>query len=156
MPLSASRLAPIEQIAAQLNLTATDWEPFGRYKAKFSLGLSERLSTRPAGKYIGVTAVNPTPLGEGKTVVAIGLAMALRRVGRTAIAVLRQPSLAPMFGIKGGGAGGGRATLEPADAGEISSLPGLPAEPAARRIDIDAAGRIIGLLGGTPAESNVD
>jgi len=80
-----------------------------------ALGLENRLADRPRGKYIGVTAISPTPLGEGKTVTAIGLAMALCRLGRPAIATLREPSLGPVFGIKGGGTGGGRAHLVPAN-----------------------------------------
>lgn len=103
----------IDQLAAQLGLGLDDVEPFGWYKGKLSLDLLERLSNRPLGKYIGVTAINPTPLGEGKTVTTIGLAMGLCRLGQKAIATLRQPSQAPVFGIKGGGSGGGRATIEP-------------------------------------------
>jgi formate--tetrahydrofolate ligase len=106
---------PISEIAARLGLGPDDVEPWGWSKAKCALGLERRLADRPLGKYVGVTAVTPTPLGEGKTVVAIGLAMALCRLGKRAIAALREPSLAPVFGLKGGGAGGGRASLVPAD-----------------------------------------
>lgn len=105
--------APIAEIAARLALGAADWEPVGWHKAKLAHGLAQRLADRPQGKYVGVTAITPTPLGEGKTVTTIGLAMALERLGHRTIAALREPSLAPVFGMKGGGAGGGRARLEP-------------------------------------------
>lgn len=109
----------IDEIARAAGLEPDDYEPYGRDKAKLAIGLAERLEDRargrPPARYIGVTAINPTPLGEGKTVTAIGLAMALCRRGHRAICTLREPSLGPLFGIKGGGAGGGRATLEPAD-----------------------------------------
>ncbi len=105
----------IQELARQLGLETSFVEPFGWHSGKFSLDSLERLSDRPLGKYVGVTAVNPTPFGEGKTVISIGLAMGLVRRSKKAIATLRQPSLAPVFGIKGGGAGGGRATLVPAE-----------------------------------------
>jgi formate--tetrahydrofolate ligase len=104
----------IDLLANRLGLSPDDWEPRGWYQAKLALDCASRWQHRPQGRLIGVTAINPTPLGEGKTVVTIGLAMALCRLGQTALATLRQPSLAPVFGIKGGGAGGGRATIEPA------------------------------------------
>ncbi|MBC7965060.1 MAG: formate--tetrahydrofolate ligase [Fuerstia sp.] len=106
---------PIAEIAAQLGLDEKSVEPYGWYAGKLSLGLHERLTDRPTGKYIGVTAINPTPFGEGKTVVSIGLAMALARRRHRSIVTLREPSLAPVFGIKGGGAGGGRACQLPAE-----------------------------------------
>ena len=106
---------PIMTIAEQLQLGLPDVEPFGWYKGKLALGLERRLPERVGAKYIGVTAISPTPLGEGKTVTAIGLAMAICREGRRAIVTLRQPSLGPVFGIKGGGSGGGAASLYPAD-----------------------------------------
>lgn len=105
----------IGQIAAQLGLAERDVEPMGWSKGKLAAGLSQRLPARAAGHYIGVTAMSPTPLGEGKTVIAIGLAMALCRDGERAIVTLRQPSQGPVFGVKGGGAGGGAASLFPAD-----------------------------------------
>lgn len=107
-------LHKIENLAAQLGFGSEDMEPFGWYQGKLSLDLLTRLANRPKGKYIGVTAISPTPLGEGKTVTTIGLAMGLCRLGYQAIATLRQPSQGPVFGIKGGGSGGGKATLEPA------------------------------------------
>lgn len=106
---------PISEIVSGLGLSATDVEPYGWFKGKFAIGLEQRLAERPTGHYVGVTAINPTPFGEGKTVVAIGLAMGLCRLGHRAICTLREPSLAPVFGIKGGGAGGGSASLLPAE-----------------------------------------
>ena len=106
---------PIAEIAAQLGLDEKSVEPYGWYAGKLSLGLRERFTHRPAGKYIGVTAINPTPFGEGKTVVSIGLAMAIARRRHRSIVTLREPSLAPVFGIKGGGAGGGRCRLLPSE-----------------------------------------
>ena len=106
---------PIMQIAGQLKLAPQGVEPFGWFKGKLALGLERRLPPHDGVKYVGVTAMSPTPLGEGKTVTAIGLAMALCREGHSAIVTLRQPSQGPVFGIKGGGAGGGLASLWPAD-----------------------------------------
>jgi formate--tetrahydrofolate ligase len=103
----------IFELTASLGLTQEDVEPRGWLVGKFAEGLATRLSSRPSGRYIGVTAINPTPFGEGKTVVTIGLAMGLCRLGKKAICTLREPSLAPVFGIKGGGAGGGQSTLIP-------------------------------------------
>ena len=105
----------VDALASLLQLGPHDVEPYGWYKAKLAYGLERRLADRPLGRYVAVTAINPTPLGEGKTVTSIGLAMGLCRRGRRAIVTLREPSLGPLFGIKGGGAGGGRATLYPAD-----------------------------------------
>jgi formate--tetrahydrofolate ligase len=109
------QLKSIAEIAALLGLGTSDVEPYGWHKGKLALGLEQRFASRPLGKYVAVTAVSPTPFGEGKTVVAIGLAMALNRLGSRAVCTLREPSLAPVFGIKGGGAGGGRCSLQPAD-----------------------------------------
>ena len=105
----------IHEIADQLGLGPDDVEPMGWWKGKLSLGLEQKLDANPIGKYINVTAINPTPLGEGKTVVSIGLAMALSQAGQRSIVTLREPSLAPVFGIKGGGAGGGCSKLLPAE-----------------------------------------
>ncbi|MDA0834537.1 MAG: formate--tetrahydrofolate ligase [Planctomycetota bacterium] len=106
---------PILDIASGLGLDKTSIEPLGWHKAKFALGYEKIASARPQGHYVGVTAITPTPLGEGKTVNTIGLAMGLSQLGHKAICTLREPSLAPVFGIKGGGAGGGKSRLLPHD-----------------------------------------
>jgi formate--tetrahydrofolate ligase len=108
-------IRPITDVAQQLGLTNDDLELYGPFKAKLSLAAIERAKERPPGKLIVVTAMTPTPAGEGKTTVGIGLAMALQRLGKSACACLREPSLGPLFGMKGGATGGGRATVEPAD-----------------------------------------
>ncbi len=108
-----AELWPIAEIARGLGLLDEEVEPYGRYKAKISLEVLSRLRERPNGKYIAVTGMTPTPLGEGKTLTTIGLAQALCRIGHTAIATIRQPSLGPTFGIKGGAAGGGYAQVVP-------------------------------------------
>src|SRR3712207_4821652 len=104
---------PIVEIAQELGLLPDEIISFGTTKAKIRLSAIARLSDRPRGRYILVTAMNPTPLGEGKTTTSIGLAMGLNRLGHRAIVTLRQPSLGPVFGIKGGGTGGGRAQVIP-------------------------------------------
>ena len=104
---------PIQDVADQLGIQANELFPYGKLKAKVSLDVVERLQAAPLGKYILVTAINPTPLGEGKTTTSIGLAMGLSRLGHRAAVTLRQPSLGPVFGIKGGGTGGGRAQVLP-------------------------------------------
>ncbi len=106
-------LQPVGAIASELGLLDEELIPYGRFKGKISLAALERLRDHPLGKYILVTAVNPTPLGEGKTVTSIGLAMGLHRLGRRAVVTLRQPSLGPVFGIKGGASGGGRSQVMP-------------------------------------------
>lgn len=103
------------EIAGSLGLDQSAVEPYGWYAGKLSLELIEQKACQPRGRYIGVTAINPTPFGEGKTVVSIGLAMALARRRWRSIVTLRQPSLAPVFGIKGGGAGGGRSQVLPSE-----------------------------------------
>jgi formyltetrahydrofolate synthetase len=108
-----ARLLPVVEIARRLGLTDDDLDLYGKYKAKIHLDVLGRLADRPTGKYIMVTAITPTPLGEGKTTTAIGLGMALNALGHRAINTLRQPSMGPTFGIKGGGAGGGRAQVVP-------------------------------------------
>ena len=105
---------PILEVASELGLREHDVELRGRGKAKVALGALER-PPRGAGRLVLVSAINPTPAGEGKTTVAIALAMGLRRLGKRAVLALRQPSLGPIFGSKGGATGGGRATLVPAD-----------------------------------------
>jgi len=109
------QLEPVEQIAERLGLEKDEIEPYGRYKGKLSLSILERLKDAPLGKYILVTAITPTPFGEGKTVTTIGLSMALNRLGAKSLCCIRQPSLGPIFGIKGGATGGGACQVLPAD-----------------------------------------
>jgi len=104
---------PIIEVGEGLGLRPDELIPYGRWKAKVSLTCLDRLSNRPRASYVLVTAINPTPLGEGKTTTSIGLAMGLCRIGHRAVVTLRQPSLGPVFGIKGGGAGGGRTQIIP-------------------------------------------
>src|SRR6184192_3678022 len=104
---------PIQDVADQLGIQASELLPYGKLKAKVSLDVLERLHSVPLGRYVLVTAINPTPLGEGKTTTSIGLAMGLSRLGHRTAVTLRQPSLGPVFGIKGGGTGGGRAQVLP-------------------------------------------
>jgi formyltetrahydrofolate synthetase len=108
-----ARLKPIVDIAAALALEEDELELYGKHKAKLALSVMKRLAGRSNGKYVDVTAITPTPLGEGKTTTTIGLSMALNRIGCRAIAAIRQPSLGPVFGIKGGAAGGGYAQVVP-------------------------------------------
>ncbi|HVG94365.1 MAG TPA: formate--tetrahydrofolate ligase [Planctomycetota bacterium] len=106
-------LKPIGEIAARAGLLPTEVEPHGHYKAKVALSAIERLKGRPAGRYVVVTAVTPTPLGEGKTVHTIGASLALAKLGKKVFTCLRQPSMGPLFGIKGGAAGGGWSQVVP-------------------------------------------
>ncbi len=108
-----ARLKPIAEIAAALGVEDDELELYGKYKAKVALSVLKRLAGRPNGKYIDVTSITPTPLGEGKTTTTVGLSMALNRIGCRAIAAIRQPSLGPTFGIKGGASGGGYAQVVP-------------------------------------------
>ena len=108
-----AHLKPIRDIAASLRIDEDELELYGKYKAKVTLDVMKRLAGRPNGKYIDVTAITPTPLGEGKTTTTIGLSMSLNRIGCKTIAAIRQPSLGPVFGIKGGAAGGGYAQVVP-------------------------------------------
>ena len=109
----AAKLNPIIEIAEQLGLKEDDLDLYGKYKAKVSLKVGDRFKEKPEGHYITVTAITPTPLGEGKTVTNIGLAMALNKIGKKAINTLREPSMGPVFGIKGGAAGGGYSQVVP-------------------------------------------
>jgi methylenetetrahydrofolate dehydrogenase (NADP+)/methenyltetrahydrofolate cyclohydrolase/formyltetrahydrofolate synthetase/formate--tetrahydrofolate ligase len=104
---------PITEVAAQLGLGADDLILFGSTKAKVHLDVLRKLSGKPKGKYIDVTAITPTPLGEGKTTTTVGLTQGLGRIGKNAIACIRQPSQGPTFGIKGGAAGGGYSQIIP-------------------------------------------
>lgn len=109
----AATLQPILKIADLLGLNEDDLDLYGKYKAKVHLDVLKRFKDRPQGKYIEVTAITPTPLGEGKTTTSVGLTQALGQLGRNAIVCLRQPSQGPTFGIKGGAAGGGYSQVIP-------------------------------------------
>ena len=106
-------MKPITEIASELNIRPEELEPYGHYKAKLSDSLFDRLADRPNGKLVLVTAINPTPVGEGKTTTTVGLGQAMKKIGKNAIIALREPSLGPVFGIKGGAAGGGYAQVVP-------------------------------------------
>jgi formyltetrahydrofolate synthetase len=103
----------IDEIAKSLGVKTDELERYGDYKAKIKLGILERIKSNPTGKYVDVTAITPTPLGEGKTVTTIGLSMGLNKIGKKATCCIRQPSLGPVFGIKGGAAGGGYSQVLP-------------------------------------------
>jgi len=109
----AAKMKPITEIAAALGIAEDYLELYGKYKAKVSLDIFKKIEHKKDGKYIDVTAITPTPLGEGKTVTTIGLAMSLNRIGKKAVVNIRQPSLGPVFGIKGGAAGGGYSQVIP-------------------------------------------
>ncbi|MBQ1538526.1 MAG: formate--tetrahydrofolate ligase [Ruminococcus sp.] len=110
-----ANMLKINEVAAWLNVNEDDIEPYGHYKAKLSEALYGKLADKPDGKLILVTAINPTPAGEGKTTMSVGLAEAMAKIGKKAILALREPSLGPVFGIKGGAAGGGYAQVVPMD-----------------------------------------
>lgn len=109
------KMKPIGEIAAKLGLSAEEIGLYGRYKAKIRMDALKKREGNKDGKLILVTAMNPTPAGEGKTTVNIGLSMGLNRIGKKALSALREPSLGPSFGIKGGAAGGGYAQVVPMD-----------------------------------------
>ena len=109
----AAKMLPIAQIAAKLGIPEDVLEPYGRVKAKLSLDFTQTLENKPKGKLILVTAMTPTPAGEGKTTTTVGLGDALNRIGKKTAICLREPSLGPCFGMKGGAAGGGYAQVVP-------------------------------------------
>lgn len=109
----SAKMKDINEIAASLGISAEEIDPYGHYKAKISDSVLERLKDKPDGKLVLVTAVNPTPAGEGKTTVSIGLGEAMAKIGKKAVIALREPSLGPVFGIKGGAAGGGYSQVVP-------------------------------------------
>lgn len=108
-------MEPISKIADKVGILPEELEQYGHYKGKISLDVLKRLENKPNGKLVLVTAITPTPAGEGKSTTSIGLAQALNRVGKKAVVALREPSLGPVFGIKGGAAGGGYAQVVPMD-----------------------------------------
>lgn len=108
-----AELLPIKDVAAKIGITEDELEFYGKYKAKLSDDLAERIKNNTDGKLVLVTAINPTPAGEGKTTTTAGLGQAMAKIGKNAIIALREPSLGPVFGIKGGAAGGGYAQVLP-------------------------------------------
>lgn len=108
-----AKMKPVADIARDLGLGEDDIELYGKYKAKVSLAVLDRLKDKPNGKLILVTAINPTPAGEGKSTVTVGLGQALNRIGKKTCIALREPSLGPVFGVKGGAAGGGYSQVVP-------------------------------------------
>src|SRR5690606_12510865 len=103
----------IEDVAKRYGIERSDIDLYGDVKAKVKLSILERLKGKPNGKYIDITAISPTPLGEGKTTNTVGVTMGLTHIGKKAACVIRQASLGPVFGIKGGAAGGGFAQVIP-------------------------------------------
>jgi formyltetrahydrofolate synthetase len=108
-----AKMRPVLEVAADLGLTEDDLDLYGKYKAKVHLDVLEKFKDRPQGKYIDVTAITPTPLGEGKTVTTIGVSQGLHYIGKKVMTCIRQPSQGPTFGIKGGAAGGGYSQVVP-------------------------------------------
>ncbi|MCD8327693.1 MAG: formate--tetrahydrofolate ligase [Ruminococcus sp.] len=108
-----AKMLKITEVAKNLGIAEEDIEPYGHYKAKLSENLFKKTADKPDGKLILVTAINPTPAGEGKTTVSVGLAESMAKIGKNAVLALREPSLGPVFGIKGGAAGGGYAQVVP-------------------------------------------
>ena len=109
----AAKLEKITNIAAKLDIPEDSLEPFGHYKAKISLEYLNSIESNKDGKLILVTAISPTPAGEGKTTTSVGLGDALNQIGKKALVTIREPSLGPVFGMKGGAAGGGKAQVIP-------------------------------------------
>lgn len=131
---AAPVLKPIVEIAASIGLAEEDLECYGRYKAKVRLEAIHRFQRRPDASLILVSAMTPTPAGEGKTTVSIGLAQALARLGKATIAALREPSLGPVFGMKGGATGGGLSRVHPADDINLHFTNDFPAVESAHNL----------------------
>lgn len=110
-----AELQPIQEVAKTLDISEEDLELYGKYKAKLSDELWEKRKSQPDGRLVLVTAINPTPAGEGKTTTTVGLGQAMQKIGKRSVIALREPSLGPCFGIKGGAAGGGYAQVVPMD-----------------------------------------
>ena len=109
------KLEKITKVAEKFGIPEDDLIPYGKYKAKVDNQLMKKLENQKNGKLILVTSINPTPLGEGKTTISIGLSDGLNRLGKKSILALREPSLGPVFGMKGGATGGGYAQIAPMD-----------------------------------------
>lgn len=110
-----AEMKPIQEVAERLDIVEDELDLYGKYKAKLTDELWNRIKDRPDGKLILVTAINPTPAGEGKTTITVGLGQAMERIGKKAVVALREPSLGPCFGLKGGAAGGGYSQVVPMD-----------------------------------------
>ena len=110
-----AHMLPITEVAKALDIPGDELEQYGKYKAKLSYSYIKENMNRENGKLVLVTAINPTPAGEGKTTTNVGLSMALSKLGKKTITTLREPSLGPCFGIKGGAAGGGYSQVVPMD-----------------------------------------
>ena len=110
-----AKMLPIKEVAASIGICEDDLEFYGKYKAKISNEYMQKVSSNPDGKLVLVTAINPTPAGEGKTTTSIGLGMAMSKLGKKTMIALREPSLGPVFGVKGGAAGGGYSQVLPMD-----------------------------------------
>lgn len=150
MAASPSSLRSLEEVAAAAGLGAGDYEPWGRMLAKVPLTAGAARPAAPEPPLVLVTAITPTPAGEGKTTTAIGLAQGLWRLGVRAIPALRQPSMGPVFGIKGGGTGGGRSTLQPAAEINLHATGDLHAIAAANNLLAALVDNHV-YWGGTPA-----
>ncbi len=108
-----AKMLPISEVAKKIGIEEAELEYYGKYKAKVTDDIYKRLAGKPDGKLVLVTAINPTPAGEGKTTTSVGLGQAMEKIGKKAVIALREPSLGPVFGIKGGAAGGGYAQVVP-------------------------------------------
>ncbi len=129
-----ARLLPIEEVASLIGLPPQELMPYGKYKAKVSIKLLSALKGRPSGKLVLVTSMNPTPAGEGKTTTTVGLTQALRKIGKNAVACIREPSLGPVFGVKGGAAGGGYSQVLPMEDINLYFTGDIPSVSAANNL----------------------
>src|SRR5262249_43029137 len=131
----SAKLVHINKIAEQLGLDPdTDLEHYGKYIAKINLDVLDKLRDRPNAKYVDVTAITPTPLGEGKSTTTVGLGQAMKYIGKRAIVTLRQPSQGPTFGIKGGAAGGGYSQIVPMESFNLHLTGDFPPTTAAHNL----------------------
>ncbi len=127
-------LKPIEEVASELGLSGADIMPYGKYKAKISVKILRRLKGKKDGKLVLVTSMTPTPAGEGKTTTTVGLTQALRKSGKKAVACIREPSLGPVMGIKGGAAGGGYSQVLPMEDINLYFTGDIPSVSAANNL----------------------
>ncbi|MBU0762983.1 MAG: formate--tetrahydrofolate ligase [Candidatus Altiarchaeota archaeon] len=129
-----AKLKPIGEVAELLGLECADLMLYGKYKAKVSIKLLDKLKNRPSGKLVLVTSMNPTPAGEGKTTTTVGLTQAMRKIGKNAVACIREPSLGPVFGVKGGAAGGGYSQVLPMEDINLYFTGDIPSVSAANNL----------------------